>query len=542
MSKSRLTRRSFVGGIGVAGAAIALAACSASTPTPTPAAKAAAPTQAANSATQAPAKATAAPTQAQAQPTTAATAKPVAKSAPATGPMPDLTYYFGTRVALKDLGLVQDAMNKTLKERIQATINLQALDWGAYNDKMTAKNAAGEKYDLAFTASWINSYIDNVKNGVLFDLTELLPKYAGTYYSGLNPSAWNAAKVKGRIYASINQQIWASVVGPLCRKDLAGKYNLDLSKVQKFEDLEPWWTAIVKGEKGKVTPLRPQSPWWTTYWGVDSLPGDVYVYMNDKSAKVQSQSTLPEYKACMEMVRRWYLAGFLPKEVIPTSQVDAEERAGKFASLIHSMKPGIEAEEKAINGWDWISKILDKGYLTTNAITATMTGVNKKTSSAEACVKYFELINTDKPFYNLLCKGIEGKHWIWTDKAKQVIGFPPGVTAQNSPYNPNDDWEYGDQFNAYYLTEAEVGAWEATKKLNDKATPSPILGFVPSVEPVKNELAEIDAATAEYTNLGLGMLDPATQLPAEAKSLQGAGYNKVLAEWQKQIDAWKASS
>jgi putative aldouronate transport system substrate-binding protein len=547
MAKARLNRRQILAGAGAWSMTALLAACSSAAPPPTPAPQQPAPTSPPAQPTVAPTTAAAQPTSAltpaAAQPTAAPTATPapVAAAQPTTGPAVELLYYYGTRVELKDLGPVQDAMNKVMKERINATINMQAIDWGAYNDKMNVKNAAGEKYDLAYTASWTNIYLDNVKNGVLLDLTTLLPQLAPKFYASMNHAAWDAAKVKGKIYAGINQQIWASVIGPLCRNDMLQKYGLDLTKVGKFEDLEPWWTAIAKGEAGKVTPLRPQSPWWNTYWNLDTLPGNVYVYMSDTSAKLQSQGTLPEYKTCMEMVRRWYQASFLPKEVIPSSQVDAMERAGKWGSLIHAMKPGIEAEEKAINGFDWTSKILDKGYLTTGSITATLTGVNKKTSSPEACVKYLELVNNDKPFYNLLCKGIEGKHWVWVDQAKQLIGFPPGVTADNSPYNPNDDWEYGNQFNAYYVDPGQMGSWEKTKALNDKATPSPILGFVPDTQPVKNELAAINAANAEFQNLGLGMLDPARALPDQAKKLDSAGYQKVLTEWQKQINDWKAS-
>ena len=49
-----------------------------------------------------------------------------------------------------------------------------------------------------------------------------------------------------------------------------------------------------------------------------------------------------------------------------------------------------------------------------------------------------------------------GKHWVWVDKSKNVIGFPSGITAQTSPYNLNTDWEFGNQFNAYYVDMARA--------------------------------------------------------------------------------------
>ncbi len=45
------------------------------------------------------------------------------------------------------------------------------------------------------------------------------------------------------------------------------------------------------------------------------------------------------------------------------------------------------------------------------------------------------------------------------------------MTAETSGYNPNTDWMFGNQFNAYYRDAAQVGAWEATKEMNDTAYP-----------------------------------------------------------------------
>ncbi|HEY3341228.1 MAG TPA: DUF3502 domain-containing protein, partial [Anaerolineae bacterium] len=159
----------------------------------------------------------------------------------------------------------------------------------------------------------------------------------------------------------------------------------------------------------------------------------------------------------------------------------------------------------------------------------------------DACIKYLELVNTDKAFYNLLCYGIEGKHWVWKDKANGVTGLPDGVTADNSGYNPNADWEYGNQFNAYYSDASKVGAWEATAKLNNDATPSPILGFSFDQEPVKTEMAQITAIGKEYTLMDIGFIDYAAKGPEYQKRTMDAGGAKVLAEMNKQLDAWRST-
>ena len=80
-------------------------------------------------------------------------------------------------------------------------------------------------------------------------------------------------------------------------------------------------------------------------------------------------------------------------------------------------------------------------------------------------------------------------------------------TQKNSAYNPNIDWAYGCQFNAYYVFEEQVGAWEETRKINDSSVPSVLLGFVLDREPIKNELAAVAAAAKEFSDMNFGIMD-----------------------------------
>lgn len=506
----KLSRRKFLALTGVSGAVALIAACA-----PPPAAPA--------------------PKEEEAKP--AEPVPEVAKKEPL-----NLIYYYGTRVVFKDLKLVQDAMSEYMKERINATIELQPIEWASFTEKMNVKNAAGEKYDLCFTSSWANPYYPNVKNGVLADLTDALPQWAPKYYGGLNPAVWLAPKVKGKIYGAVNEQILPTAMGPIARKDLADKYGLDLAKVTKVEDMEPWFDAILEGEGGAVTPMECNYHiWWASYWKLDG-PGYGMVRYDDSDITVNHLWDTA-WKDCMALSREWYQAGYYPKEQPPSAECQAQIKAGKYAVLFHRAKPGGTAERKAYMGWDYVSKIIeDPLILTTGNIISTMYGVNKQTSSLETCVRYLELVNTDKVFYNLLCKGIEGKHWVWVDKEKEVIGFPEGLDVNNHPYNPNSDWEFGNQFNAYYVDPNQVGAWEETKKLNNSAVPSVLLGFALDREPIKNELAEIAAAAAEFNDMNFGMMDLEEALPKYIERIKAAGADKVKEEVQRQINAWKEES
>jgi putative aldouronate transport system substrate-binding protein len=198
-------------------------------------------------------------------------------------------------------------------------------------------------------------------------------------------------------------------------------------------------------------------------------------------------------------------------------------------------KPKGESESKAILGYDVVLKSLSPAILTTAGITATLTGVSRTTNSKEAAVKWLELVNTDKPTYNTLCFGIEGKHWNWKDKDKEVI-----EQVKDTAYNPTTDWMFANQFNAYYRDENSVGAWDETKKINDSATPSPTLGFVMDREPVKNEIAAVSALVTAWSPFG-PKAPAAADMPKLVDEMNGAGAKKIVEEMQKQIDAWLQS-
>jgi putative aldouronate transport system substrate-binding protein len=60
---------------------------------------------------------------------------------------------------------VMAEINKYLKEKINASLKFNFIDWGAYDDKMKVMSAAGDKYDLTFTTSWTNKVANNVSRG-----------------------------------------------------------------------------------------------------------------------------------------------------------------------------------------------------------------------------------------------------------------------------------------------------------------------------------------------------------------------------------------
>jgi putative aldouronate transport system substrate-binding protein len=510
MRSKVMSRRNFLAYVGATGATLALAACAPAAPG------------------------------SQVESTTDSTASAEAL---------ELILCYGSTAELPDLPVVQAEVNKVLAERLNLTVEQIVFPYAVYNEKMAAKNAAGEAWDLSYSSDVRQPYPQAVANGAFADVTDAIPQYAPTYYADVNPEAWKALKVKGRFYGALNQNWWVGGYGARCRQDLAEKYGLNLSEINQVEDLEPWQEAIVQGETGTVVaPYKPTYHLWrfTPMYGVDKVgqaTGYGVVNALEQDLKVYNLWEHPEWDRIMKLTKQWFQKGFFPQEQIPEAEHSAWSQAGKDAWYIHrssALGPQVP-QEGAYFGFDMVSKILDKKMYLIQGAMMQVLAVGRNTTSVEASCKFIDLINTDKPFYNLITKGIEGTHWVWVDKEKEVVAFPEGVDVQTHPFNPGSNFMLGNTFNSYFTDENGPALAAAQKELNDTAPPSSILGFFVEPEPIKNELAALAAVANEYNDLNFGLLDYDEVLPDFIAANQAAGSEKVVAELERQLLEWKAS-
>lgn len=461
----------------------------------------------------------------------------------------DITYTYASRGIPADLQLVQNAMNEVLHEKIGVNLTLEPIDFGAYNEKMQLRLASGEECDIIFTAPWINSYANNVANGVLQPLDDLLLNQAPGLWGSMPATTWDAARVNGTIYGVINQQIFPKPWGVHPRKDLADKYGLDLASVEKWEDMEPWLAAVRDGEG--ITPVMTSAPggslWRSQYYGFDPLDDGIKflgMKANDDTLTAVNMVDSVEFQQAADTTRRWVDEGYMALEPLPNDEARAAFRAGQYAMGYHVEKPGNDVEAQNAYGYEFLSKNLtDPLILDTAGATATMNAICTTSQNPQKAMQVLEEFNTNAHIYNLLSRGIEGKHWVWEDEANQVMGFPEGVDANTSPYNPNTDWMFGNQFLAYYRDAKQVGAWEKTKEMNDTAFPSEALGFVVDREPIKTEIAQTTAVYDEFVlPIEFGWVSYEEGAAEAIEKLNEAGAQTIIDEVNRQLQEWRAKN
>jgi putative aldouronate transport system substrate-binding protein len=455
--------------------------------------------------------------------------------------------------AQPDTETVQNALNAILEEKINAHIILDFIEPGAFNDQMALINAAAEEYDLVYTAPWTNNYYNNVNQEYLFALDDLLLEYAPGTWNSMQPATWEAARVNGSIYGVINQQIFVKPFGPSFRRDIAEELGLveAIESLTHYSEVTPILASLKEYVDANDTLTHVYTgggPFSPEIWGFDpqgSQDLGMVVRSTDDTAQAVIWAEQDEYREAAELTREWYLAGYAPTDIVTEDERDRGFVAGIYASRSISgvVKPGGAAEAQARWGWEVVEKGIAEPLLTTGGTTATLTGISSTSQNPERAMMFLELLNTDEVVYNMLCKGVQDVHWEWADETRRLIQPAGGAESySDNGYNPNTDWMFGNVFNSYYSSEAQIGAWPETAELNRNARPSPVLGFTFDVTPVETEIASLSGVRSEFVEpLTSGLIDPDEGIQALIDAQRAAGIERVQEEMQAQIDAWKAS-
>ncbi|BBI36530.1 ABC transporter substrate-binding protein [Cohnella abietis] len=458
-----------------------------------------------------------------------------------------LTWYFPGVFPQADQDLVFAEVNKILKEKINATVDFKPFGFGEYDQKMQVVIASGESYDIAFTSNWINKYSLNVAKGAFLPLDDLLVKYAPKSFAAVPQSFWDAARVKGKIYGFINEQIAARTPAVVVSKEEASKYNLDIPAISgkltpdNLHLLEPYIQSVRKDfpQKGFITSLVQLDGLFFNLEPIAGIQVPGSVEFSDSTLKVVNQFETEGVQKFAALMRDWNAKGYLnSKERISKKSEDGTEaKAGKVALAIGgAYKPGGEIELSAEVGYERLQLPAGTAHLTTNGIIATMQSINRNSKNPERAMMLLELLNTDKELYNLLSFGIKDKHF-----SIDADGFMVKQGDEAKAYSPDVPWMFATNFLAYVEKGKPMTVWEDTKKVNADALPSLLLGFSFDAEPVKSEIGKVTAIFDEYSRaieLGVSTEEKYKEFLAKQKA---AGADKIIAEMQKQIDAWKAT-
>lgn len=447
--------------------------------------------------------------------------------------VPTLVWYLPLSVQT-DQAEVFEKVNEITEKKIGARVDLQFIDSGAYKEKMNMNVASNEPFDLCFTASWSLDYVSSAQKGAFLELdNELLNKYAKEATEQIPAEVLDGAKINGKLYAMPNYQIVANSLGVFTYQKYADKYGFDMSKIKNLEDIEPY-LEIIKQNEPDVIPYRPTYTPKSILGETDELL-ELSLISIPKGAKGDEvHVNWDAIKHLSELYIDWYQKGYIAKDINTKTDDETEARAGRYAFQCASGKPGVEQDLKLTYGADVAYAEIQEPYVAAGATNSAMTAIGKNSKNPEKALELINLVNTDKELYNLLCYGIEGKHYTKTDNGHIAL-------KENSGYAPGCDWVFGCQFNAYIVEGKSLDVWEENKRWNETAEKSPLNGFVFDKDPVKVQITSVSNAREEYHALFNGSIEPSKcdALFEEYKSkMYASGLQEVIDEYRRQVDEW----
>ncbi|MDY3928219.1 MAG: ABC transporter substrate-binding protein [Clostridia bacterium] len=440
--------------------------------------------------------------------------------------------------AQPDVKQVLDEFNKISVEKIGAKLDIQFIDQGIFQDRMQLNMASKNDYDLCFVG-YLNPYYDAVDKKGLYKLDELLettPELKKT----IDGYAWDAVTYSGGIYAVPNMQIHATSTGLFVQKKFIDKYNFDMSKVTKTTDIEPLLEQIQKN--------NPETYPFRTSWGLKAFSSrDVGGISNDDILQYSTGYMIidenGEYKVhtivepeCAEyqlkkarIMRNWFEKGYIRQDVASVMDDEQARITGKYGAWIDVYKPGVDAEFTNYTGVEVVAIPIDEPKISAASVIQTMIGIGANTKNPEKCIKMIELLNTNKDAYNLICYGIEQKHYnkIGENRIEPIV---------DSGYNPNASWKFGNQFNAYLLPLQSDDVWGKTIELNRAAQVTDLFAFTVNNDEFKPELARIKEVMDNYAGLSNGSENPDEVWDQYISDLKDAGLEKIGEKIQKQVD------
>ncbi len=424
-----------------------------------------------------------------------------------------------------DVASVEEELNKYLKDKINATVKINCLPSAQYTQKLGTMINAGEYFDMAFVARWALDYVDNGRAGAYLDLSPYLDTYLKDLSETIGKDALKYSYVDGALYAMPVYKEMATQYGWIYRKDIAEKYNIDMTKYRSFEELEPVLQLIQSREPDMKYPID---------WAYGESDPGCLIQTEQNIFKDGSYDGMPvnvyktkEYQDAIGVARDFYKKGYVRPDVLTATDSISRMSEGKTFVMMQPIKPGKAQEIFKNSKYTFEQAEITKPMIDYLAGTGSMQAISSTSKNPARVMKFMNLLNTDPYVKNLVIHGVEGKHYTKVDdKTVEPIA--------NSGYSLyKESWSIGNVFLDYLLPNDDPEKYEKLRAYNDNAVDSAVNGFLPKAvtDPaVKQRNIEINNTTNNFLKqLRVGAVETEPTYTEFLDTLEKAGINEQIA-------------
>lgn len=427
-----------------------------------------------------------------------------------------------------------------VKKEINADIEFQFLPWTEYGGgKTDLMLSTGE--DFA-TYTDTNYMVKSVAKGLYTDLTPFMEKAAGDLKKSIDDNSFTAFQLDGKQYAVPvgNKPNSGEFYSVLARQDLLEEVGMtslsSLAELEQFYDKvhakHPELIGFASTDARRL--LMYEYTDKNLFWQNDMLAIDE----SAKDDKVISWFESEEFKAYAAIMKGWYQKGIIPKYAatnLPQLQSDwnsgkAMFWAGTAARPFEGAASITQAVPTAKLANYFLSKDLPK---ISRGTYSTAWFVSANAADPERYVMFFNLLQKNQELYDLFAYGIKDKDYTLDENGRLTRNTTDSLIPDWLLMNKNF-MRFDNTVPEDFITQYK--AWDEDAIISKGA------GFNFDNTPVKNEETKINGVFSELLSpIASGFLDYDTYFPKALDKLKAAGFDKYMAEYQKQFSAWYAA-
>ncbi|HZG84140.1 extracellular solute-binding protein [Paenibacillus sp.] len=450
----------------------------------------------------------------------------------------------------KEWQAVKEAVNaKLLADGVNVQIEKEYIDWGAWEQKINLKLSTEDDMDMFHVMNdWI-SLANYIGRGAVKDITQEIEQYGPNLKKAIPDSVWSGVRKDGKTYAIPAYWYEPAVDGSFTANRIllnkAGIADVPKTQEEMLESMEKVMNVVDSATKPYL-PIRGglRDPSDVLHRAYDSYPfavKDKIAYIGNDGV-VKNWAETEEFKRDAAFFRTAYEKKLTNPDilVVKQEQLDKQIISGNYTFLFGTPNNADEMKKTYpdMKDEDFTLQRLNPEkphYRMFNAKNVNVVAAGSQ--HPEAAVKFLNWLYANQENYDLFMYGIEGKTYTKVgDRGLEYILGP-----DNAVLYAQDEWMIGN-LNFIRFSPKLLGAQKALYEADPNAETFYAADFFFDPSAVKAEMANVQAVyTSDIMPIYDGVVPYEGHIDAALDKLKAAGIDKVIAEYQKQLDAYKAS-
>lgn len=454
-----------------------------------------------------------------------------------------------------DFDLVMAEVEKQSAD-LNVKLKFQFVPWSDYGNKVMTKISAGEDFDLHLNAPWLHMQ-QLIASEAIMPWDDLLAEHGTNVLKQFaTPIQYN--KFDDKIYGiPLTDRLGAYNLVNVYRGDLREAVGMDVIKTDK--EMEEYYYKV-KEQFPDIIPFTWNGSNYAQFVGVwdDGRPHQVFQfgqnncfvqveYELDGTVDVDKIQPIYEWQPFIDAAKRsqqWYADGIIDPDVLAQTDMKGMMNAGRTAQGSDEYFNEPLLQESAPGAWtEYSMPYIDTEYKQITDFKAwNFLCLNAKAENPVRVTQWYNWIFEDQANYDLLQLGIEGIHWKLLNDGR--YDYPEGVSLDSTYNFPGYVLMWNANFLRFNVNWPDTyPARHEVESDADNFIKGQLAGFTVDLTTVEDEIAKCSAVWAETIFvLSAGVVEDVDASLADAKkSLEAAGYLKVVEECKRQISEFIAS-